>query len=294
MQFDETESSFVSRFKKEVSRLYAIIINKGFKVTVNKAEISPAKLAILAPAKFRPTSRSYIAPYAFKGTVEGVHVKLSVGFHRRLVTETEIDEEQVIRRGGSVAGWTVICNDRVVLYADTSRVTGWGTANVPAFHPQFRSIAGIVSFRSNDSFLLPLNTTKRGLDTSSPAYLYVLDIMREGTKQFTSYTNKWKAREEETLPQFADLERRSATDIIASIPNESWKAVRRGGNGVSAKKFIPNLPAPPAKSALRRIIFSRKQDDIESVAEHIFGDIDVDPSEVGARCFDNYLEEAES
>ncbi|MEX0641766.1 MAG: ATP-binding protein [Pirellulales bacterium] len=294
VSFDESENSFVDRFKKEVSRLYAIIINKGFTVKVNDETIRPAKLAILAPAKIRPNSRSAIAPYAFKGTVEGVHVKLSVGFHRPLVTEAELDEERVSRRGRNVAGWTVICNDRVVLYADTSRITGWGTANVPSFHNQFRSIAGIVSFRSNDSLLLPLNTTKRGLDTSSPAYLYVLDIMREGTKQFTSYTNKWKAREAETLPQFADLERKTASEIVASIPSESWKTVKRGGNGVSAKKFIPNLPSPPERSATRRIVFSRKKDDIDTVAEHLFGDTSVEPSEVGARCFDNYLEEAES
>ena len=60
------------------------------------------------------------------------------------------------------AGWTIICNDRAVLYCDRTELTGWGDAGVPRYHTQFIAISGIVEFQSNDAAKLPTTTTKRG------------------------------------------------------------------------------------------------------------------------------------
>ena len=65
------------------------------------------------------------------------------------------------------AGWTIICNDRAVLYCDRTELTGWGEAGVPRYHTQFIAISGIVEFQSNDPAKLPTTTTKRGIDASS-------------------------------------------------------------------------------------------------------------------------------
>ena len=141
----------------------------------------------------------------FVGDLRGVSIELAVGFYRALAKEKEIEEQLTQRRTRDDAGWTVICNDRVVLHNDKSMLTGWGTGGVPSYHNQFISIAGVVSFRSCDSMKLPLNTTKRGLDTSSEVYLLVLEQMREGMKKFTTFTNKWKRREEETDAEFCPV-----------------------------------------------------------------------------------------
>lgn len=290
--FDEENSPFIGHLRKEISRLYALIIGKGFRVTINGEPIEPVDLTILSPVVVKASSRKSIEPYLFKGKVEGVNVELAVGFTRRLASEKEIDSDMRQRRRDRGAGWTVICNDRVVLHADTSRLTGWGTATVPSFHNQFNTISGILVFKSNDSYRLPLKTTKRGIETSSPVYLYMLDVMREGTKVFTSFTNKWKTREDETSQEFSKLEPRRPADIIASVPKSKWKAVRRGGSTVKAQKVIPDLPQPKTKGAKRKIIFSRKKSDIELVADYLFDDSTVAPSEVGSRCFDECLKEA--
>ena len=289
--FDKQQSGFIKTLKTEISELYALIIGKGFTVKVNGETITPIELSLLAPSTIPKAKRKAIVPYAFRGTVEGVNVRLSVGFHRALLTEQELASETEGARGRTEAGWTVICNDRIVLHADTSKITGWGTATVPAYHNQFRAIAGIVSFRSTDSFALPIDTTKRRIDMSSSVYLYVLDIMREGVKKFTDFTNKWKTREIETYDEFSGLELRPQNELLESIPHDQWITVRRGAN-VSAKKFIPDLPMPVSKNPMRRISFSRRQSEIELVAEHLFGDEAVSPSEVGEQCFKDVLDEA--
>ena len=50
---------------------------------------------------------------------------------RQIATEEEIASEQEEVRYSSIdAGWTVICNDRAVLYCDRSELTGWGEAGI--------------------------------------------------------------------------------------------------------------------------------------------------------------------
>jgi hypothetical protein len=150
-----------------------------------------------------------------------------------------------------------------------------------------------VSFRSKDSFALPLNTTKRGLDTSSEVYLYVLDYMREGMKLFTNFTNKWKTHEDETGLAFSKLEKMKFSEIVTSVDASQWKQVRRGGTEVVAKRFIPDLPKPVVKESLRKISFSRPLEHIDLVSQHLNLEADTKPSDVGAHCFDLFFEETQ-
>jgi hypothetical protein len=245
-QLDEGKSSFIDDLKKEVSRLYAHIIEKGFVVKVNGKTIAPVDLHLLIPKQRPKPGVPAIEPYVFVADLNGVHVDLAVGFYRPLAKEKEIEEELTQRRTRDDAGWTVICNDRVVLHNDKSMVTGWGTGGVPSYHNQFICIAGIVSFRSCDSMKLPLNTTKRGLDTSSEVYLIVLEQMREGLKKFTSFTNRWKRREEETDAEFETLQRVKSTEVPGLVPAVDMKSVQkfaREGLG-TARRRSPDLPEP--------------------------------------------------
>ena len=288
-KFNEEKSNFIEDLKDRISELFARIIANGFEVYVNGELIEPVNLDLLAPSKVT-RGRKTIAPFLFQGTVKGVTVELVVGFHRGLASESEMDVESKASR--KHAGWTIVCNDRIVVYANKTRLTGWGTAGVPAYHNQFIAIRGLVVFRSKKSFLLPINTTKRGLDTSSEVYLLVLDVMRDGMKQFTDYTNRWKSRNEETVVDFEKLEKKSASEIIASVPKTEWKNVRKGPD-VKAKKYIPSLPVPKQESQKRRIQFSKKITDIQRVATYL-SEEDASPSEVGEKCFDEILNEATS
>jgi len=49
--FDKKSSSFLKEFKTEISQLYAIIMEKGFKVYLNDEEIKPVGMTLLSPTK---------------------------------------------------------------------------------------------------------------------------------------------------------------------------------------------------------------------------------------------------
>lgn len=272
----------------EISKHYAFIINQGFSVKVNGRRISPAFDQLSIDMDFRSKEKS-LMPYIYKTKIKDVDVTLCVGFYRPLISDGE--EENVLEGTQSSkhkAGWTIICNDRVVLYADKTRVTGWGESGVPNYHSQFISIAGFVEFKSSDPSQLPLTTTKRGIDGNSDVYLAVKEYMREGLKTFTSFTNKWKKTkylDSEYFPT-SSMQKKSKNDIVDLIQPQEWTTVRRGAGG---QVFRPSLPVPTSESGIRQIRFSKKITDIQLLSEHFFDDSSEHPSAVGEACFDELL-----
>ena len=194
------EEDFARELIRKVETHYASIIEKGFQVQINKIKVSPkiTKL-IFSETKNKKGTDTVIRPYIYQTEINEVKVFVCVGFTGRVPSQEEIIDEQEEKRYSSVdAGWTIICNDRAVLYCDRTELTGWGEAGVPRYHTQFIAISGIVEFQSNDAAKLPTTTTKRGIDASASLYLQVKNKMREGMLVFTNYTNKWKGDERES------------------------------------------------------------------------------------------------
>ena len=187
-RFDPKKSTFTSDLKKEISQLFSVIIRKGFSVILNGEKVEPKEVTLLAPEdSFLTDQDGAIEPYLFTGEIQGVKVEVAIGFYRNIASVEEIEQEQVEKKTSERAGWSVICNDRLVLYADKTHLTGWGTAGIPNYHTQFISIAGVVTLRSSHAESLPLTTTKRGLDTNSDVYASVLDIMKRRHEAFHSF-----------------------------------------------------------------------------------------------------------
>jgi hypothetical protein len=293
-EFTTTESNFLTEtLPKAIRELYAVILGKGFTVRLNGMDLEPVEFKLLVSAG--RTGEAAINPYVFRGRIGSVHAEVVVGFYRKPLTEVEIDEESESPKADlDQAGWSVICNDRLVLRSDKTAVTGWGTANVPRFHNQFSSIAGVVTLRSTDPSLLPLNTTKRGIEMHSDVYFRLLEYMREGLKQFTDYTYRWKARDSETRNQFQDAAPVPTADIPAAIPTGSYSKVsskKLAKEDAEADVFKPVLPKPPKEeSDSRRIVFTRPLADIMLLASEMLDDESATPGEVGEACFDVQLE----
>jgi hypothetical protein len=281
-------ASFIEEFKRKLGTHYSFIIHKGFQVKVNDVDITPAPLRFLMA---RDLKGDAIAPYVYDGTISGVKIRMAVGLLRPTPSEDELDEEQEARRTSETAGWTVICNDRVVVYCDKSRLTGWGEANIPSFHSQFIGISGIVEFSSPMVSLLPLTTTKRGLNTSSDLYLRVKNQMRDGMKHFTTYTYKWKRDPQGEKSHYKGTESATFEEVIGNVPETAWKAIAEK-DGEVARKFVPKLPVPKTGSDDKVIRFSRPLKAIRKVAKFLTGDADTSPSEVGQRAFDDALKQA--
>ena len=263
---------------------YAFILDKGFQVKINDewADPKPTKLVF----------NEKIKPYIYQTENDGVKVFLSVGFTRPIPSQEEINDEQEERRYSSMdAGWTIICNDRAVLYCDRSELTGWGEAGVPRYHTQFIAIAGIVEFQCSDAAKLPTTTTKRGIDASSSLYLQVKNKMREGIKLFTNYTNHWKNDADESKRQIALGTPYTLDEIKKEVEALKMNPVKSGLKGEQFKRPLPRpKPKEPTK---KQIAYRKDSEDIQTVQRYLFGDQEVSPSKVGEECFDQMLKEAQ-
>lgn len=284
-EFDSQRSSFIDALKATIATHYSYILQKGFAIEVNGVAVKPRMLGLLVSKP--KASGARIEPFVYRATKDEVEVEIVLGLYRDIPDQAEIDEELEGRASASreTCGWTIICNERVVVYADKTRLTGWGEATVPAYHPQFNAIAGIVRFTSNDMSKLPVTTTKRGLEASSELFLTVKDVMREGLKHFTNFTNQWKGRAAERNAILVAAESIDAFESAALLKSKAWSTVRKGLGGT---KYVPQLPKPvEAKESSDILIkFSRPAARIEFMADLLFDDVKADPNSVGGELFD--------
>ena len=282
-RFGDEKEDFTRELTKIVKTHYAFILDKGFEVEINgeRVEAKPTKLI------FDKT----IKPYIYQTEVNDVKVFLSVGFTKPIPSQEDINDEQKEKRYSSEdAGWTIICNDRAVLYCDRTELTGWGEPGVPKYHTQFIAISGIVEFKSNDASKLPTTTTKRGIDASSPLYLKVKDRMKQGMKIFTNYTNKWKDNVQESQRHIESGNSQTLDKIKKEVETLKMNPVRKFG--LKGKQFNPNLPLPKPNESTR-ISYSKNLDEIQTVQRYLFEEKEVKPSVVGEKCFDLILEDAQ-
>ena len=283
--FTENEhgESFSSSLNQTIAAHYAYILDKGFEVTINGAPVEPKTIEIVCSNKEKPGDGD-IMPFVFKGEMDGVKVFLAVGLTGQIPSGDEIgNEQEAATRSSMDAGWTVVCNGRVVLYCDRTELTGWGEGNVPHYHTQFIAISGIVEFESDDPAKLPTTTTKRGIDAASTLYLQVKNKMREGTKVFTAYTNKWKGREGESEDHIKQCSRFSLSALKTRTETLQFQDTPTPPH---SQQYKPSLPSPSrSKSNKSRITFMRDKSEINAVAEY-FGKPGMSPSDVGASCFD--------
>ncbi len=289
-RFGEDKEVFLQELESRISTHFAFILKKGFSITLNNTKVSPMPINLVFAGNDKD-KKNKVQPYVFKGDIKGVEVYLAVGFTRPIPSPDEVDDDQISRRYSSQnAGWTVICNDRVVLYCDRTELTGWGEAGIPRFHYQFIAISGIVEFRSSDPSKLPTTTTKRGIEASSRTYLQVKNKMRDGMRLFIDYTNAWKEREKEAKSHILGKKAFSLDEIKTKISK-----FRKTVGAVKGFQYTPHLPMPAKpKNNVVRIRFQRNAEDIRCVAEYLSLDADEDAAVVAEKCFNLILEEARS
>jgi len=291
-RFSADANAFKSDLEKMVATQYVLIMDKGFKVRINGSIVKPRPIRLVFDRTARDAANEVIRPFIFKTSSQGVDIFLAVGLTRPIPAADEITQEQEEKKYSSLdAGWTIVCNDRAVLYCDRTELTGWGEAGVPRYHTQFIAISGIVEFKSDDPRKLPTTTTKRGVDASSSLYLQVKNKMREGMSIFTDYTNKWKDRAEDSRKHLEAGERLSFEDVKLAASTLRFSQTKTFGP--KGEQYTPELPLPKKlKPQTKRISFVKRTSEVRAVAEYIFEDPDTDPSTVGEKCFDLQLKEA--
>ena len=72
-----SDTAFLDDLHGRIAELFAVIIEKGFEVSLNEAPIRPVPLKLIL------NQQSGISPYIFRGKVKGVNAEVvRSGFHR--------------------------------------------------------------------------------------------------------------------------------------------------------------------------------------------------------------------
>jgi hypothetical protein len=284
------DRNFLGNLRNAIEQLFAVIIAKGFVVDLNHEVIKPVLVKLLVSADNKVAR---VNPYVLRGRMKAVGVEIVVGFQRDPSSLSEADNDEDTKQAAvRQAGWTVICNDRLVLFGDKSEMTGWGTRPVPRFHPQFNAIAGSVTLKSDNLDVLPLNTKKRGIDASVGVYPKVLDFMKDGVKLFTEFTNNWKENWPEIVSYFRTAKPVPAAEVADRIPSKKYSRIppaRLADDSAEVEEFTPELPLPPGDPATRIVRFSKPVLEIREIGGAILGDEGARPKDVGEACFDQVL-----
>lgn len=173
------------------------------------------------------------------------------------------------------AGWHVLCNGRMVIFADKSPLTGWGSGvGLPVFQPKHRPFVGIVFFVSADPEQLPWTTTKSGINEDSLLWQSAKRQMSVVGRAVVSYLDS----------RYTD----EGTDITSKDLQEAT-----GGQRVSIlsavvaskQTFVP--PERP-QSQTTKIQYDARIDEIKKIAIHLKRP-SMSGSEVGRHTFQYFL-----
>ena len=206
---DEFESNyFTSNLKSEIERFMYYSLEKGLSVKLNGVGLKHEPLKMLSSEQLKPISKEF----SYDGGA--IKVKIVVG-----IGEANPD----------LSGWYIYCNDRLVLEKDKSNLTGWEgriyeESKMVKWHHQYAMFRGLVFFDSDDPTLLPMTTTKIGIDSNSAIYRTVKIEMIETMGQVSNFLKKLKDdddRDEIT----ADARELSIKDIKRLPENRNFDAI---------------------------------------------------------------------
>lgn len=191
-------------------------------------------------------------------------------------------------------GWYIICNGRLILKADKTRITGWdekpdkaniiesdekgdsGNISTPKPHYQFARFRGYVYFIADaaSADLLPWNTTKSTVDVENPIYQAVKQKMIRALRQAVDFLNKLDAELDRGETHLDNILKEAKSAKVKDIAPSAF--------------FVHPPPKPaPAKPKSIRIQYVRPPDEVEK-AKALLGVST--PKEVGEGTFDYFLE----
>lgn len=146
-----------------------------------------------------------IRPIVQEIEINGVCVKFVVGMIKR------IDQGKYNLKK---AGWYLYCNNRIVIEADRSNLTGWGTGGLKQFHPNpGRRFRGYCYMSSSDSRKLPWNTTKSSVEEESKIYIEAKRLMVDFTMKYLGIIEKVEELDQENNEDASLIKKYDSTGI---------------------------------------------------------------------------------
>lgn len=251
---------FCLDLRRAIARDYSLHLDRGLEISLNDLPIAGWQIELRQSAEFVPMRFTY----QDRTNGNDVAVEIIGGMAAAPPDDTEPDD--LIDRDRRY-GWYVICNGRVVLAADRTAISGWGTDDWPQWHPQYTGFLGIILFNAVNAVALPLTTTKRNIDESSEVFRRAKPRMRELTRKWIAYTNARKP----ALDEAKRKEREAQSVSIYSVARET---------PLKLPALIARDTDPPAN-----VLYSVPLSKMRKLAKK-FGSANLPYKEVGLRSFD--------
>lgn len=163
------KNDFLYNLRDDIERLLNFSLQKNIKINLNNQELSCKGLDLFY-------SQTGSKPYYNVGEILGVNYKIIAGLGK-------VGDP-------SASGWYIYCNDRLVLEADKSEITAWGSPSIPKWHIDYVMFRGVVFLDSSETINLPLTTTKKGIDATSEVYKSILPSMKEAMQNVLPFLKK--------------------------------------------------------------------------------------------------------
>jgi hypothetical protein len=260
---------FAQRLRSQIEFRHQPAIAAGLTIKLNGNPLQDKPIKLLSTDGLQPRVEN-LHIETEDGTVQ---MKLYAGFVDLGDDGKDTDDPDDFP-GGNLAGWYVICNDRMLVFADRTRLTGWG-AEVAEYHPQYRLFRGYV-YLTGSSSAMPWNTAKTTVDEDSAVWREVRKQIVNALREARTVMNRIKVEVSE-LP--------SADRPISSQLSVA-KEVDLSDLPDSPKLVVPPKP-PKAPPTSKGISYKVPPDLFQEVADSLGADTAV---EVGRQTFDYYYE----
>jgi hypothetical protein len=237
-----------------IARTYAVFLDSHLQVTVNGQRISRQQLP------FGGSSEVHSGEDKFEE--EDVKVELLATLAPRPWSQ-------------DVAGWYVLCNGRVVVYADKSDLTGWGIT-LPTFHSKYRGFVGLALFTSKHALKLPWTTSKRGVNRESLIYQHTRARMAGLARPVINFLNNMYPSDLEEQPRERDVASRIEPKDFRS---EMGKKRQR--------TFSAKIKKKSGSSAVN-VEYEAEPDELDRVRKKL-RQPKISPSTIGRHTFDHFL-----
>lgn len=280
---DDFASTLVmSDLSNELQVRHQEAIQAGLRIELNGKVLTAAQPSLQFSDAIRPIHRRFTVDTP-KGSVEVALMAGTVRAQRR-GSEGPLDDgdaESFPTPGN--AGWYLFCNDRLLVSADRSTLTGWGDP-AAAYHPQYRLFRGYAYLYADDAALLPWNTTKTAVDRDSQVFRRVQSEMKTALIEVQATINRLKT----------DVERRKEEESPPTNLETAFDEAREVGlKDLPETDQLVAPPAPPqtkprrSRSKEQRISYLVGKDVFASVMEDLGASSAAD---VGRSTFEYYLD----
>lgn len=223
--------SFIKTIEDFIHITYTHFISNNIDFSLNGQKIVPYEITVRYDEKYKPTK--------IRESIGDVNVEIICFIDPRIKrTERELGKR----------GWNVFCNRRLILVDDTTPTTGWtgNRGELPKYHSIYNEFRGIVFIQSDDPSKLPINTAKNDLNTESPVYHGILNLMINTARPLITYISKKYPKEKNELDEIEekmeDIEKevteKGKAEEIQFVPVDK---IEEGSVFVAPKKREPKI-----------------------------------------------------